>query len=327
VPTANPHIRGRASCALSWLPALNLSAAAFPARPLGCPPTPALCRPAHVYAHVVVVGMRRAASRARRMAAQLDALRVPFTLVDAVDAASLAPDAAVLFEGRGATALYHTQRALLGAFAASRAATLLVLEDDATLAADFEVAFDGFARALPADWRFHHLGASIWHNSCDAATLAERGVRDAIVRNGVPLLLAPGVARLWALGGPSFPPEGPRCAKAVYGSFAFAVDRAAAALAAEVLAREMLPIDTVRVCDRVGALAERESDRVARARGLEPLRLAHRRGRDARERFRAGDCVGAVVHARGVALRLPRAGVCGGADGRAGGGVRGGGRP
>jgi hypothetical protein len=99
------------------------------------------------------------------MRAQLDALGLRYTLIHARDArAAGTAELAMSFIDRpserrpSVMSLYLTQVALLQYFLASPMQSILILEDDVLLRADFPRAFDRFARGLPSAWGAAWLG-------------------------------------------------------------------------------------------------------------------------------------------------------------------------
>ena len=149
-----------------WVPTdslLDLNTSAFRPAP-GCPPLPAQCHLQDVFDEVVVLSLPRFPQRARRIAAQLNALGTPFTMVHARDkrtgdVAGFAKELMVKDHGSpGALGLLLSHLAILRYITAGPFSNFLILEDDVTFAADFPQAFDAAARALPRDWVTAWLG-------------------------------------------------------------------------------------------------------------------------------------------------------------------------
>jgi hypothetical protein len=221
---------------LAWLPVGALAHEHFSRRAPGCPSAPALCGLNDFFGTVIVIGLPRVSARVRRVVAQLNALRVEHILVEAIDAAEhwkLFPDTPILKTGssRGATALFLTYSTLLAAVDGSNGSSVLVFEDDVTIAADIVTSFDSVVRRLPDDWKFFHLGSSIWQNNCRSCEPLCGG------QNGDQRLVyyAPGIGATMNI---SF-----HCAKAIYGSFAFAFASSATKRMRSRLDTEYCPID------------------------------------------------------------------------------------
>lgn len=108
-----------------------------PQRNSGCPPPPALCRPHDVFDAIFVLSHPQSQARAERVCAQLDAAGVEY----------------VLIQRHNDDAEHETHKSLLAVVEAAQLRSVLFLEDDITLAANFPSAFDSSARSAPRDWQ------------------------------------------------------------------------------------------------------------------------------------------------------------------------------
>jgi hypothetical protein len=128
---------------------------------------------------LLLLSLPRLERRWRAAADQLDALGIPFKLVQCRDARE--PEVLLLTEQMqpprqrrpGIAALWACHLAVVDYFARSPLHRLLMLEDDVIFHADFPRAFDARARCAPDDWRILYLGA--YHrtfNISDAALAA-----------------------------------------------------------------------------------------------------------------------------------------------------------
>jgi hypothetical protein len=118
-----------------------------------------------VFDEILVISLPRFKERHMRMRAQLDALGLRYTMIQARDArAAGTAELAMSFIERkserrpSVMSLYLTQVALLQYFLASPMQSVLILEDDVLFRADFPKAFDRFARGLPSAWGAAWLG-------------------------------------------------------------------------------------------------------------------------------------------------------------------------
>jgi hypothetical protein len=163
---------------LSWTHIDDVIDVDWPARRAelvtGCPPPPALCRAHHVFDAVFVISLPRYAARATRVAAQLEAAGVNFTLVRGPDGrvggwtTKKLAEIVMLWHSdktAGPFCLLMTHLALFEAARARGLRNMLILEDDVTLSSDFARDFDAAARAAPADyislqfcWLAEHAG-------------------------------------------------------------------------------------------------------------------------------------------------------------------------
>lgn len=152
---------------LTWTPLSDLTTV-FAGSPLaaGCPPRPELCTLNHVFDAVVVISIPRL-ERASRVTGQLNELHVSYTLAHSRDTREpfftrfFDLVKSNKFENPGEFALWYSQLAVLDAVASSkRLKSVLLLEDDIFLSANFPTEFDAVARSLPESWKALWLGGT-----------------------------------------------------------------------------------------------------------------------------------------------------------------------